>query len=276
MIKACLFCFFIYLFSLSGVETSPVRISVSQEGADEVIKTAEQLVPQVVAIHPHDASCFTQGLIVDGDVLFESSGLYGCSRLRKSHLQSGQILKETFVPKQLFAEGIALHNGRIFLLTWKEQKALLYDANSLELKGEIPYMGEGWGLCQDGSSLWMSDGSSRLFQRSTDHFQIQKILWVKHAGQPCGLLNDLICVEDQLYGNVWGKEIILRIDKHSGEVTGIVDASGLLSQEQKMRLTSDSVMNGLAYRKEKQTFLVTGKHWPSIFEVRFIHPPSAK
>lgn len=231
----------------------------------------EQLLPQVIAVHPHDASSFTQGLIADGDAVYESSGLYGRSRLKKSLLQSGQTLNEVFIPQYCFAEGIAFCRDKIILLTWKEQKALLFDRQTFELKGEIPYTGEGWGLCQDGDgdSVWMSDGSSRLYQRNAQNFEIQKTLHIKHAEQSVERLNDLICVDDQLYANVWRKEIILRINKQTGEVTGIVDASGLLSPEQKARLSADSVLNGLAYRKEKQTFLLTGKHWPSIFEVRF-------
>lgn len=223
----------------------------------------------VVAVHPHNPKNFTQGLIAEGDILFESCGLYGQSQIIKTNLKSGQIIQEVSIPEDYFAEGIAMIGNQLIQLTWKEKKALIYDAKTLELTKEIPYRGEGWGLCQDGNFVWMSNGTSELHKRDPATFEIVKTLSVKQGKSSIGFLNDLICVENSIYANMWGQDNILRIDKQTGQVTGIIDTSSLLTKKQKAGLPMGAVLNGLAYRKESETFFVTGKYWPSIFEVRF-------
>lgn len=230
----------------------------------------EQLVPQVVAEYPHNPQSFTQGLVVLGSELYESSGLYGLSKLKKSNLQTGEVIKEISLPPNYFAEGIAICNNRLILLTWKENKALVYDPRSFELLQEFSYSGEGWGLCLDGDCIWMSDGSSQLYRRSALTFEIEKKLSITADKKTFKGLNDLVCVDNYIYANIWRMDIILRIDKQTGEVTGIIDASNILSNKQKAKLSPEAVLNGLAHRQETQTFLLTGKYWPSIFEVRFV------
>ena len=234
----------------------------------------EQLAIQIVKEYPHNPQNFTQGLdLVDND-LYESSGLYGRSKLKKSRLQTGEVIKEILLPAGYFAEGIAHCGHHLVLLTWKEGKALVYDPATFEMINAFSYSGEGWGLCFDGKAIWMSDGSSQLYRRNALTFEIEKILSIKAGNQSFSNLNDLVCLDDSIYANVWRMEIILRIDKQTGQVTAIIDASNLLSSQQKAQLSPEAVLNGLTYRPETQTFLLTGKYWPSLFEVRFIKKDS--
>lgn len=230
----------------------------------------EELTAQIVNTYPHNPLDFTQGLISEGDIVYESCGLYGHSRLKKYELDTGKILKEVKLPAEYFAEGIAICRNKLIQLTWKEGKALIYNLKNLSLKEEIKYQGQGWGLCTDKDAIWMSNGSDKLVCRDPITFEIKKTISVRANQKTIGFLNDLICVDNYLYVNVLGEDSILRIHKETGEVTGRIDASQLFSKQQKAKLAFGAVLNGIAYRKEKQTFLVTGKYWPTLFEVRFI------
>jgi len=229
----------------------------------------DKLITKVIATYPHEASSFTQGLISENGTVYESSGLYKKSFLKKYELKTGKLLKLIELPVNYFAEGISLVDNELIQLTWKEQTAFIYDPQTFQLKRKISYQGEGWGLCQDGKSIWMSNGTSQLFKRDPQTFEIQKIITVSDGSTEYGFLNDLVCVDDYLFVNVFGKEQILRIDKNQGEVTGIINAATLLTRGQKKFLPTDAVLNGIAYRKESQTFLITGKRWPHLFEVIF-------
>lgn len=230
----------------------------------------EQLVPQIVGKIPHDQQAFTQGLAIEGDQLYESTGLYGKSSVRHINLQTGKILKIVKLPSDFFAEGIAAFPSKLFLLSWKEHKAFVFDRHSLKWIKTLFYLGEGWGLCREGDHLWMSNGTSKLTKRDSKNFSVLKTLHVQKEGRPVIFLNDLECDGKYLYANIWQKESIVRIDKESGKVTGVIDASHLLNDDEKARLNPDEVLNGIAYRSKTETFFVTGKGWPWVFEVRFI------
>ncbi len=230
----------------------------------------EYLTPVIISKLPHDITAFTQGLAIEDDQLYESTGLYGKSSLRHLHLKSGKIAKKIELPFQVFAEGLAVFKHRIFQITWKEQLVFIYDRASLQLIQTMSYQGEGWGLCCDQNSMWMSNGTATLVRRDLKTFSIQKVLSVHCEGHSISHLNDLECVENHIYANVWGKDWILRIDKNTGEVTGIIDASHLLSSKEKSLLTIDDVLNGIAFCPKSKTFFLTGKRWPWIFEVSLV------
>lgn len=233
----------------------------------------ERLVPIVVAKLPHSLPAFTQGLAIDGDVLYESTGLYGQSSLRCLDIVTGKIKKRRDLPSYFFAEGIAAFPSQIIQMTWKEGKAFLYDRASFQVLNVFTYHGEAWGLCRENDTVWMSDGSSKLTQRDFRTFAILRTLEVYKGENPIDGLNDLECDGKSLYANVWPTHEIIRIDKMSGKVTGICDASHLLSSEEKGRLTApDHVLNGMAFRSATGTFFLTGKEWPWIFEVKFTNP----
>jgi glutamine cyclotransferase len=227
----------------------------------------EQLMPVVVAKLPHELPAFTQGLAIEDDQLYESTGLYGQSSLRILDIATGKILRKLPLTNELFAEGIAVFPHQIVQLTWRERQAFVYERKTLKLKRILFYSGEGWGLCRDENTMWMSNGTSILVQRDLSTFAPLKTLQVHVQGTPVGNLNDLECVGNELYANIWQKNWIIRINKLTGEVTGIIDASSLLSVSEKARLHVDEVLNGIAFRPKTGTFLLTGKGWPWIFEV---------
>lgn len=231
---------------------------------------AERLTVKVLSVRPHDPSAYTQGLVWDRGTLYESAGLYGRSSLRQVDPQSGQVVRRLDVPPGFFAEGLALVGNRLVQLTWKEGVAFVYDLRSFERTGEFHYQGEGWGLCDDGRRLVMSDGSDRLSFRDRQTFALLGGVDVQLDGSPARQLNELECVGGAVYANVWMSDQILRIDPASGRVTAAIDAGGLLDAAEQAQA---DVLNGIAYDPAKRTFLITGKLWPKLFEVVFVPAP---
>lgn len=240
--------------------------SASSQGQDGV----PVLVPEVVGTYPHDPSAYTQGLLLHEGSLYESAGKYGESRLRKVDLTTGQALQETPVDPIYFAEGLALVDDRLIQLTWKEEVALVYDLETLEQTANLEYTGEGWGLCYDQEALYMTDGSSYLFVRNPENLDLLDQIPVTMDGLPVEDLNELECVGEFIYANVYQQNIIVQIDKVTGNVAAVIDASSLLTPEEYIALQSGEVLNGIAYDPAKEIFYITGKHWPKLFEVRFV------
>jgi glutamine cyclotransferase len=222
---------------------------------------------EVVARYPHDPAAFTQGLVLDGTRLFESTGLVGRSSLREVELATGRVLRQRDVPAPYFAEGLALAGETLIQLTWQDGRAFTYARDSFVPGATFEYGGEGWGLCHDGQDLVMSDGSAGLTFRGPSTFRVQRQLTVRLRGAPVGGLNELECVRGDVYANVWTTDRIVRIDAASGAVTATIDASGLLPAAQ--RAAAD-VLNGIAYDAASDTFLITGKLWPTLFRVKLV------
>lgn len=227
----------------------------------------ESLKVSVVRTYPHDRSAFTQGLIWRDGLLYESTGLVGRSSLRKVDITTGSVKQQVPVPTPYFAEGLADVGNRLFQLTWQHGRVFLYDTSTFGRVGELAYEGEGWGLCHDGRSLVMSNGSDALTVRSTATFAVTRTVKVTMGGRPLGRLNELECVDGDVYANVWTTDNIVRIDMASGTVTARIDASGLLSPAERFGV---DVLNGIAYDPADRTFLITGKLWPKLFRVRFV------
>lgn len=222
---------------------------------------------EVVAIHPHDPRAFTQGLVWSKGRLFESTGLVGASSLREVDLESGTVLRQVDLEFPLFGEGLALVGDELIQLTWQDQRVLRWRVADFAPSGENRFEGEGWGLCFDGTSLISSDGTNRLALRDPETFAVKRSVAVTDRGRPLHSLNELECVDGSVWANVYGTERIVRIDPRSGRVTGEVDASGLLRRGE---ATKADVLNGIAWVPERGTFLLTGKLWPSMFEVRLV------
>jgi glutaminyl-peptide cyclotransferase len=229
---------------------------------------AERMRAEIVRAYPHDHIAFTQGLVFDGGRLYESTGLVGRSSLREVELESGRVIRKVDVPPPIFAEGLALVGERLIQLTWQNGRALVYDRKTFTKQSEIPYQGEGWGLCRDGERLIMSDGSANLTVRRANDFGVARTIAVTLDGQPLDHLNELECADGAVYANVWTTDLIVRIDLASGRVTHRIEAANLLSPLE--RQNPDQVLNGIAYDPADGTFLVTGKLWPKLFRVRFI------
>ncbi len=230
------------------------------------------LAPEVLNVYPHDAEAFTQGLLWHEGYLYESTGLYGESTLRRVDLASGEALEVHALPAEYFAEGLERVGERLIQLTWKAGAAFVYDFETFELLDRIAYDGEGWGLCFDGRYLFMSDSSSHLSIRDAQSFDLIFRGAVTLDGRqiPAQLLNELECVGDHIYANAWNTDYIFQIDKFSGDVTALIDASALLSEAERRDLSAGAVLNGIAYNEETETFFITGKKWPKLFEVVFV------
>jgi len=220
----------------------------------------------LISSHQHDSEAFTQGLEMHNGSLYESTGLYGHSSLREVDPLSGQVIRQTELDESLFAEGITVVGDSIVMLTWKEGVALVFDIESLTVIANHTYSGEGWGLCYDGTHLVMSNGTSELAFRNPEDFTLVSILRVTDQGNEVSLLNELECVGQTVYANVWGSDSIIAINKSTGKVGLTIDASMLAENESD---GYNDVLNGIAYVSEQDAFLITGKNWTSMHLVLF-------
>lgn len=232
----------------------------------------DELRAEEVARYPHDGNAFTQGLVWHDGALFESTGLYGRSSLRRVRLSDGEVEAIRYLPDDVFGEGLARVGDELVQLTWRAGSAYRWPVDGFE-RGEPPlethaYEGEGWGLCYDGQRLVMSDGSDALTFRDPETFAVLDTVTVTLDGEPLPRLNELECVGGDVWANVWYEDRIVRIDPEGGRVTAWLDLSGLLSDEERARLGPDAVLNGIAWRETSETLLVTGKLWPVLIELR--------
>jgi glutaminyl-peptide cyclotransferase len=222
---------------------------------------------KVLRTLPHDPRAFTQGLLFYEGKFYESTGLRGRSSVRIVDPESGLVERKADLPDEFFGEGLARVGGRLIQLTWQEGRALVWNLTTMRKEKEFTYEGEGWGLCFDGHHLIMSDGSEVLTIRDPETFQKVGQVVARRAGKPVRSLNELECVDGLVYANVWQDNHIARIDARTGEVTGWIDAAGLLLQEEERRA---DVLNGIAYLPSTGHFVITGKLWPKAFEVEFV------
>lgn len=222
--------------------------------------------PVVLGEVPHDPSAFTQGLELapGGGALYEGTGLEGRSQLRELDPATGAVRRAVPVPNDWFGEGITVSGDRIWQLTWTDGVALEWDRATFRLLRTVPMDGEGWGLCRDGDRLVRSDGSARLRFHDASTFAETGGVDVTENGAPVPDLNELECVGGHVWANVWRSDRLVRIDPSSGEVTASVDASGLLTPQQRQ---GADVLNGIAALGGDE-YLLTGKLWPTMFRVR--------
>ncbi len=231
----------------------------------------QRLAVKVISTRPHDTSAYTQGLVWHEGQLYESAGMYGQSSLRQVDPATGEVRRRVDLPQQYFAEGLARVGDRLIQITWKEGVALVYRLSDFQKTGELRYTGEGWGLCYDGKRLVMSDGSDRLVFRDPETFAPVGEVRVRMGGAPVRQLNELECADGAVYANVYQTEDTVRIDPATGEVTAVIDASGLLSAADYR--AGAEVLNGIAWMPETKRFLITGKRWPLMFEVELVPRP---
>ncbi|MBI4521895.1 MAG: glutaminyl-peptide cyclotransferase [Gemmatimonadetes bacterium] len=227
---------------------------------------AAELEYRVLRTLPHDSGAYTQGLVLHEGWLWESTGRYGESSVRKVRIDTGEIVQIHRLPEQYFGEGLAVVDSQLVQLTWKEGVAFVYELDSLSPRDTLAYEGEGWGLCYDGQALYMTNGSSTLFRRDARTFEVLDSLEITRDGFPIWNLNELECVGEDVYANVFLRDEILQIDKATGRVRGVLDAWTLVVGSRRPAET-DAVLNGIAYDPSARTFFVTGKLWPALFEL---------
>jgi glutaminyl-peptide cyclotransferase len=219
--------------------------------------------PTVLAVIPHDPAAYTEGLELAGPSLYESSGLAGRSQLRELDPATGAVRRAAPLPNGDFGEGIAVVGNQIWQLTYRDGVAVVWDKAGLTPQREVPFQGEGWGLCRDGDRLVRSDGSDRLHFHDEANFAETGSVGVTRDGAPVSGLNGLDCVDGQVWANVWPSSQIVRIDPATGLVDEVIDATGLPRPPSR-----DAVLNGIAH-VDGGDFLLTGKNWPSMYRVRF-------
>jgi len=222
----------------------------------------------VTNVYPHDRNAFTQGLVFEDGFLYEGTGLYGRSSLRKVELESGEVLQIYELPEQFFGEGITIFEDKIIQLTWKSHVGFVYDKESLESLQQFSYSTDGWGITHDGERLIMSDGTSTLYFLNPETFErIGQIEVFDHRG-PVTKLNELEYVEKHIYANIWQTDRIAIISPETGRVVAWIDLTGLLTEEDRSQPVN--VLDGIAYDAEADRLFVTGKLWPKLFEIELI------
>jgi glutamine cyclotransferase len=222
---------------------------------------------------PHDTTAFTQGLAYRDGFLYEGTGLNGRSSLRKVELETGKVVQRADLAPELFGEGITIVGKQVIQLTWQSQTGFVYDLSDFRILRRFSYSGEGWGLATNGHEIFMSDGTPTI--RVLDPWTLveKRRLKIHDGDAAVDQLNELEFVDGELFANIWQTNRIARISPQSGAVVGWIDLTGLLSPI--YRLEPGAVLNGIAYDPGRKRLFVTGKLWPSIFEIRLL-PKHAK
>src|SRR5262245_28601833 len=220
---------------------------------------------EVVNVYPHDRDAFTQGLLFREGVLYESTGLNGKSSLRKVELATGKVLQQIPIDSRYFAEGLTDWGSRLMQLTWNTNVGFVYDLASFKQLQTFSYTGEGWGLARDARRLIMSDGTSTLRFLDPQRLKVTGQVSVTDGSAAVRDLNELEFVDGQVYANVWLTDRIAIIAPDDGRVAGWINLAGLMS---KTGLSNDAVLNGIAYDTQRKRLFVTGKLWPSLFEIK--------
>jgi glutamine cyclotransferase len=233
-------------------------------------KRPEEFSYKIINTYPHDINSFTQGLEFNNGFLYESTGRYGKSKLRKIKYKTGEIIQEVEVSNKYFAEGLTILNNKLIQLTWKEDIGLIYSLNNLNLIDQFYYNKslEGWGLCNDKNKIYKSDGTEKIWVLDSDTYKELDNIQVYTDTGKVNNLNELEWVNGKIYANIYGSDGVAIINPNNGAVEGVINLSGL----KKMVTNHNSldVLNGLAFNQESKTLFVTGKMWDKIFEIKII------
>jgi glutamine cyclotransferase len=267
-------------FEISGLTLGKHKLSSEATFADgkscskylfiEVVSDfmPEQMGYEVLNSYPHDNMSYTQGLEFHNGLIYEGTGQYGFSYIHNYNLFDQKSVSRVDLSKDLFGEGITIFEDKIFQLTYRRQKALIYDLETFEKLKEYNYKGMGWGLCNDGQNLVMTNGSNELIYRDPYTFEIIKNMYVYDNISKVDSLNELEYVNGFIYAYIYQQNFIVKIDPKSGKVLERIDMTGILNPKD---VTSRiDVLNGIAYHPERESFYVTGKFWPKLFEVKFV------
>jgi glutamine cyclotransferase len=263
----------ILLLALVGVVLFSTTYGPKTDSGAVGIVTVSDEIPvygyKILKTYPHDPKAFTQGLVYyKDDILYEGTGMWGESSLRKVDLKTGQVLQIHTLPSDIFGEGITLWGDKIIQLTWQHRKGFVYDRETFTLLREFSYPTEGWGITHDGTRLIMSDGSATLFVWDPETFQEIGRIEVRDDKGPVVRLNELEYIRGLIYANVWQTDRIAIIRPDDGRVVGWIDLSGLLAPKTVMRGWTCST--GIAYDAEGDRLFVTGKYWPKLFQIQLI------
>lgn len=221
---------------------------------------------KVVKEYPHSRDAYTQGLFFHEGVLYETTGQYGESAIRKVDLATGQSLEEKKLSRKYFGEGSAILNGELYILTWTNRVAFRYDPSTLTYRSTLSWPREGWGLTGNGKQLIASDGSSTLYFLDAK-LQVQRKLGVTLNGRPLRYLNELEWIDGKIWANVYTTDSVVIINPSDGKVEALIDCAGLLPA--KLRTRTTDVLNGIAVDGEGHVYL-TGKNWPRLYRIELV------
>ena len=229
---------------------------------------------RVIAEYPHDSAAFTQGLLWHDGTLYESTGRIGTSEIRKVDLETGEVLARRPIPDGQFGEGMALWNDELVSLTWRSgvvHRWRLADLAPVRSDAGYPY--EGWGITPFGDGLIASDGSATLRVLDPETYAVRREIDVTLDGRPLAMLNELEMIDGLVFANVWMTAFIVAIDPADGTVRRIIDLRAL---PETAGAEQDAVLNGIAWDPARRRLFVTGKLWPSLYEVELVpRPPPA-
>ncbi len=229
-------------------------------------KIPVQYTYKIINTYPHDTAAYTQGLLYDGGYLFESTGQFGQSSLRKVKLSTGEMVKAINLPDSVFGEGVTFLTNKLIQITWKSKIAFVFDKATFKPLCTLPYtINEGWGLTTDGKNLIMSDGSANLYFLDPNSMTQLRTIEVCSNKGLVDQLNELEFINNEIWANIFNKDIIVRINPESGLVVGEINFTGILKTEE--RNQHADVLNGIAYDPESNRLFVTGKNWSKIFEI---------
>ncbi len=255
------------VISASQMDEPVAALGITQT---EIVSTTGEIpvyTYEVINTYPHDANAFTQGLVLDGDTLYEGTGLNGRSSLRRVDLASGQVLQQINLAPEYFGEGITVWEEQIIQLTWQSQHGFVYDKATFDQLAEFTYPTQGWGITHDGQRLIMSDGSATIYFWDPTTFTPVDSIDVYDLNGPVASLNELEYINGEIWANIWQTDRIARIDPVTGQVLAWVDLSGLLTPAERAQA---DVLNGIAYAPTQDRLFVTGKLWPKLFEIRLV------
>ncbi|MEM7474474.1 MAG: glutaminyl-peptide cyclotransferase [Planctomycetota bacterium] len=263
-----------YFPMLSAVLFVLILVLSNEFLLSEQRETTPILQVRVLQVFPHDAGAFCQGLEVEGETLYEGTGQYGNSSLRKVELKTGKVQSNQPLHQNYFGEGITILGKRIYQLTWKENTCVVYEKETLKALGVYKYSGQGWGLANDGKLLYMSDGTNTLRVVDPRNFKVLKRLRVKDGRRSIDNLNELEFIDGFLYANIWYEDYIAKIDPKTGKIVAWVDCTGVYPAN--TRPDREHVLNGIAWDKDSGRIFVTGKNWPRLYEIEILDPAKDK
>ena len=269
-----------YLIASKTGEQTVKAVFETANGSKEATKNIRVFAPnkpkvygyKLIKSYPHDINAYSQGLEFVNGILFESTGQYGNSSLRKVNFKTGEVIQKLPIDKAYFAEGITHFDDKIIQLTWKKKIGFVYNPDDLTMEKSFSYTKspEGWGLCSDSAFLYKTDGSQKLWKLDPKTYQELSSKDIVTHNTFLSKVNELEYVEGKIYANTYqfDKDVVVILDPLTGIISGVVDFSGLKKQvSQHNRL---DVFNGIAYHPERKTFFVTGKYWDKLFEVKII------
>ena len=223
---------------------------------------------QIIQTYPHDTDDYTEALFIHDGHLYEGTGQYGKSRLKKLDLETGEVIGQHDLDRRFFGEGAVALGERLYQLTYTSNTGFIYRKDDFTLEGTFHYPGQGWGMTTDGESLIVSDGSSGVLFLDPETLSIERHIAVRDAQSHVGFLNELEYVDGDIYANVWQTDFVVRFSAETGIVNGWVDLTGLNPDPK--TLVYPHVLNGIAYNGEAGTLIVTGKNWPNLWHIRLV------